>query len=150
MMRNPAGRLWRIPMGLSRLGPINVRRSFISAWDIGFLKALALFRMLLMIRTFHSMEPLDWGVIRAWGWVFEAVFIGEGVPFSGVQGFCWGRMAPLGDDCISSDRGHVEKEGIFGEFGENFCHPSTWNLSWLPVRVLRNIMVDQGLCWKCR
>ena len=32
-----------------------------SDWDIGILDVLALVRALLMVRMFHSVDPLNWG-----------------------------------------------------------------------------------------
>ena len=44
-----------------RLGSIGVWQSFMNASGTGILEDLGLLRVLLMIQTFCSVKPLDWG-----------------------------------------------------------------------------------------
>ena len=60
-MYDPAGQLCRISGELGRLGTMGICLSFMSAWGMGILEALALLRALFMVQTFLLMKPFDWG-----------------------------------------------------------------------------------------
>ena len=48
-------------MVLGGLGLVGVWQSFMSAWCMRIVQALALLVVLLMVQTFYSMKPSDWG-----------------------------------------------------------------------------------------
>ena len=78
MMQDTAEQLWKISMGIGRLGPIGVLWSLMSAWGMGILEALALLRM---VQVFSSKKQLNWG-----RWGLEGVFWSH---------TCWERCTTL-------------------------------------------------------